>query len=72
MPRTEIKLPCPAYRLDGHLETIMETPHGGSAAYHIQLFGYFQANEYRSFPEHARQAVKDYSETLRALLLAGF
>ena len=63
---------CPSYRLDGWIELNQETPNGNAVRYHVDVFGYFQQTEYRSFPFHVKPHIQNYSETMRALLLAGF
>ena len=60
---------CPCYTMNGMCWLETHTPTGVDVWYLLMFRDYLVA---RSTPAHAVDAVQNYRDTLRALLLAGF
>lgn len=69
MQPNDITVPVPCYNMAGKVWHEDEVPNGTDIEYHLDQS---DSVMWHYIPTHARQAVKNYRETLRLLLFAGF
>jgi len=69
MPERLPTVATPVYKTDGTLWHVHETPSGACIQFHCDMTTF---SPIRWYPQHINDAISNYRDTLRALLLAGF